>query len=157
MFFSSLSTLETDKRVLPPSLVKGLEYLASKNFSAIAQGRYDIDGNDMFALVQEYTTVPKNEKKAEFHERYIDVQFVCSGSEIIGFAPAGTRADVHENCLSDKDAITFTHVSNETDLILTNGMYVVLYPGEIHRPQCACNAPVLVKKVVLKVAMAAIR
>jgi YhcH/YjgK/YiaL family protein len=157
MFFSSLTTLETDKRVLPPYIVKGLEYLASKNFSAMAPGRYDIDGNDMFALVQEYTTVPKSEKKAEFHEQYIDVQFMCSGSEIIGFAPAGASADVHENCLSEKDAITFTTVSNETDLILTDGMYVILYPGEIHRPQCAHGAQVLVKKVVLKVAITTIR
>lgn len=43
------------------------------------------------------------------------------------------------------------------ELILTSGMYVVLHPGEFHRPQRALDAGVLVKKVVLKVAMIAIR
>lgn len=48
-------------------------------------------------------------------------------------------------------------VSNDTELIRTSGMYVVLYSGEFHRPQCALDAGVLVKKVVLKVTMTAIR
>ena len=157
MFCSSLSTLETDRLVLHQYLVRALEYLASKNFSAVAPGRYDIDGDDMFALVQEYRTQPKSAKKAEAHRRFIDIQFVGSGAEIIGFAPAGAPAEICKNYSADKDAVMFTKVSDETDLILAGGMYAILFPGEIHRPQCAYGSEALVKKIVIKAAITAIR
>jgi YhcH/YjgK/YiaL family protein len=156
MFLSSLASLDRDAPVLPPLLVKGLTYLSDTDFLTMAPGRYDIDGRDMFALVQEYRTRPKMEKKAESHTKYIDVQYVHSGSEIIGFAPAGAAAEILEDLTLGKDMVTYKSVSNETDCVLTNGMYAILFPGEIHRPQCSPGVDTQVRKVVLKVAMDAV-
>jgi YhcH/YjgK/YiaL family protein len=42
--------------------------------------------------------------------------------------------------------------ASETDIVLTAGMYAVLFPGEIHRPQCNYKGETTVRKVVVKVA-----
>jgi biofilm protein TabA len=156
MFISNLTSLNRDAPVLPPILVNGLTYLKNTDFSVKAPGRYEIDGTAMFALVQEYHTKPKSEKKAESHTRYMDVQYVHSGSEIVGFAPAGAAAEILEDLTESKDMITYKSVSYETDCLLTSGMYAILFPGEIHRPQCSSGADMQVCKVVLKVAMDAV-
>jgi|WetSurMetagenome_2_1015567.scaffolds.fasta_scaffold00077_16 biofilm protein TabA len=155
MFLSTLTDLDRDARFLPSLLVKGLTYLRDADLSSMVPGKYEISGSDLFALVQEYRTKPKAEKKAESHVRYLDVQYLHDGVEIIGFAPAGGPAEILEDAAAEKDVITYKTAANETDLVLTKGMYAVLFPGEIHRPQCSCGADGTVKKVVLKVAMAA--
>jgi hypothetical protein len=58
---------------------------ARHRFSKVEPGRIEIDGNAIFALIQEYQTVPSEEKKPEAHRKYIDVQYVFQGSEIIGY------------------------------------------------------------------------
>lgn len=153
MFCSSIKTLDADRPALPKALHKGLDYLKNTDFSKMEIGKYEIDGTAVYALLQEYQTQPKEAKKAEAHVKYIDVQFVCSGAEIIGYAPADPAAEVLENLVDKKDMITYKTVPNETDLILTEGMYAVLFPGEIHRPQCNYMGETKVRKVVLKVAM----
>ena len=44
-------------------------------------GRYELDGKNLFALVQEYTTKNPEEAKNEAHRKYIDIQCVLSGEE----------------------------------------------------------------------------
>jgi beta-galactosidase beta subunit len=38
-----------------------------------------------------YQTAPKTEKKAETHAKYIDIQYIDNGTEVIGFALANHR------------------------------------------------------------------
>ena len=49
----------------------------------------EIDGEKVFALVQKYETVVMDVPKFETHKKYIDVQYIVSGEEIIGWAPYG--------------------------------------------------------------------
>ncbi|HUI91795.1 MAG TPA: YhcH/YjgK/YiaL family protein [Chitinivibrionales bacterium] len=119
----------------------------------MAAGKYGLDGDSIFALVQEYATQPKEAKKAEAHLKYIDVQFVYQGIETAGFAPADPAAEIMEDLASKKDMITYKSVPHETSIILAEGMYAILFPGEIHRPRCNYLKESKVRKVVLKVAM----
>ena len=41
---------------LPSRLARALEYLRATDMRTVALGRHDLDGDDLFALVQEYTT-----------------------------------------------------------------------------------------------------
>jgi biofilm protein TabA len=157
MICSAIKTLDADRPTLPKALLKGLDYLNNTDFSKMEIGKYEIDGPAMYALVQEYQTQPKELKKAEAHVRFIDVQYVYSGVEIIGYAPADPAAEVLENLVDKKDMITYKTVPNEASIILAEGMYAILFPGEIHRPQCNYKGETKVRKVVLKVAMALLK
>ena len=134
MIFGSIQNLEHDKKFLSMALVKGLEYIRDADLTKLAAGRYEIDGSALFALVQDNRTAPKAERKAEAHKKYIDIQYVHSGSEIIGFGLADPANEVLENLLDQKDAIFFKQVKNEMDLVLTPGMYAIFFSAEFIAP-----------------------
>ena len=140
-----------DRRVLPAALIRGLEYLRDTNFYKLEPGGYEIDCSEIFALVQEYQPVPKGEKKPEAHRKYLDIQYVFQGSEIISYSLKNQMNEVLEDRLAEQDLLFFKSVQNEMDLILTQGMYTILFPQDIHRPGCRYGEGGRVKKVVVKI------
>ncbi|MDD5435916.1 MAG: YhcH/YjgK/YiaL family protein, partial [Nitrospira sp.] len=63
-----------------------LNYLQDTDLSNLKPGRYEIDGSDIFALMQNYETKPKENGFWEAHRKYIDIQYVIKGTELIGYA-----------------------------------------------------------------------
>ncbi len=61
-------------------------FLSSSDLMSLPLGRNEIQGDDVYANVLEYDTVPACEKELEAHHDYFDVQFVTSGEEILQFA-----------------------------------------------------------------------
>ncbi len=151
MIFSSLENLAQDRAVLTPALLKGMEFLKNNDLAALAVGKYEIDGTDIFALVQENQTVPKAEKRAEAHHKYIDIQFMVSGTEVMGFALHNDANQVVEDKLAEKDNIFFKDPTGEMDLVVGAGQYAVFFPKEVHRPGCSYGVNATIKKVVVKV------
>jgi biofilm protein TabA len=153
MIFGNIHNLEHDKEILPKALVRGLEYLKKTDIANLAPGKHEIEGNTLFALVQDNQTAPRSDRKAEIHRKYVDIQYIHSGSEIIGYGMVNPANDVLENLLDQKDALFFKNVKDEIDLIMTPGMYAIFFPADIHRPGCIHETAELVRKVVVKVAV----
>ena len=63
-----------------------LEFLAKTDFSQMELGRYELDGGNILYMVQTYETDP-DKTISEAHKKYIDIQFMVDGEEIIGVAP----------------------------------------------------------------------
>ena len=153
MIFGNIQNLVHDKKTIPTIILKGLEYIRNTDIAKLPAGKHEIDGTALFALVQDNQTAPKAERRPEIHRRYIDIQYIHSGSEIIGFGLANPSNAVLENLLEQKDAIFFKNVKDEMELILTAGMYAVFFPDEVHRPGCSYVRAEPVRKVVVKVAV----
>jgi len=134
---------------LGPRITRAFEFLTRPGLDAIADGRYDLDGAEVFALVQRYTSKREAEGFWEAHRRHADLQFVVAGEERIGYGPmerfAGGGYD------ADRDFETFT--GSGDFLRLQAGGFVLLWPGEVHMPQIAAAAPAAVTKVVVKIRM----
>jgi len=125
-----------------------LEYLAKTDFAGMAPGRYDIDGNNVYALVQQYETKPREKGVWEAHRRYIDVQFVAAGIETMGYAPLGGLT-VTQPYSTDKDCVL---LAGDGDFLTVRaGVFVIFFPQDAHMPCLACAAPAPVRKVVVKV------
>jgi len=124
-----------------------LLYLSQTDFSSIGPGRYDIEGNQVFALVETY--LPKQLKEGfwEAHKKHLDVQFIVSGQERIGYAPVSTMEPGPYNL--DKD---FYKLNGEGDFItLHTGQFAILKPQDAHMPGIEATERQQVKKVVIKV------
>jgi biofilm protein TabA len=152
MFFGSIEHLEQERHVLPRAVVKGLEYLKSMDFSKVEPGKYEIEGEQIFALVQEVSTQPWVEGRPEAHLKMLDIQFVIDGAEVIGYAPADPSNEVAEDLAKQKDVIFYATVKDEMGLVLTKGRYAVFFPQEVHRPCCRYGADCQERKVVVKIA-----
>ncbi len=114
--------------------------------------RYDLCGNDVYALVQKYTTRLLNDGKMEAHRKYVDIQAVISGTEIIGVSSiAGLKEISAYN--DEKDCELFEYNSKISSLIkLCPGDFMLLYTGEGHMPCIAIDGKQTeIKKVVIKV------
>jgi biofilm protein TabA len=150
-----VTDLQNSEHQVPmtPSLRKAFDFLRAHDLLQLSDGRVDIDGDRVFALVQRYETVPTDAPKFEYHRKYIDVQFIATGEEVIGWAPA-ERMSVAEAYDAVKD-ICFGTVKpgTWTPVPLREGQLVVLWPEDAHAPKGAVGAPSSVMKVVVKVAM----
>ena len=105
------------------------------------------------ASVDEYTTKLFSEGKPEAHRRYIDIQALLSGTEIIGWTPENSM-QVSEPYKPDQD-IEFYHpeqiLKKDFLIPLQPGYFVVFFPWDIHMTQLCMETPEHVKKVVYKI------
>ena len=123
-------------------------FLRRPDLTTLAEGKYPIDGEDVFALVQQYQTKPLAEGKWEAHRKYIDVQYVVAGVEAMGYAPIESMRPTTEY---DPSADFQLFNGEGVDLVISAGMFAVFCPHDVHRQQIAVGVPALVKKVVVKV------
>ncbi len=137
-----------------PVLVKVLDWLKTTDIKKLELGRHDIDGDNIFALVQDVTTKKMADTRPEAHKKYLDVQFVVDGQEKMGSVPDYGIEKVVE-AHDDKDLYFYaSEISDEAFVLATSGSYVIFFPEDIHRPCCAVNdESSRVLKVVVKVAM----
>ncbi|SFT94787.1 biofilm protein TabA [Kosakonia arachidis] len=138
---------------LPQELRQAIEHVKQHVTDATAIGKHDIDGNRLFYLISEDSTQPLAERRAEYHARYLDIQIVLKGQEGMTFStlPAGVP---DTDWLADKDIAFLPEGGEEKTVVLSEGDFVVFWPGEVHKPLCAVNAPAKVRKAVVKLLVA---
>lgn len=133
---------------LGEGLKTGLAYLAGTDFSKMPAGRYDLDGDRLYVLVQTYESKLPAEGKWEAHRRYADIQYIVSGREIIGFADiAALRAVEEYDAAKDFQLLE----GQGSSLVLTPGTFMILLPQDAHMPGMAAGKPEPVRKVVVKI------
>lgn len=128
---------------------KALEITASNP----ADGRYDIDGDGAFVLISSPMTEAHEKRLAEIHQKYLDVQILLLGKEVIGYGIKLTHDAADQDLLADKDIAFYQEIPNEQFVSMNQGDFAVFYPNELHRPLCAAGKEQPVKKAVVKIKM----
>ncbi len=132
---------------LGPGVKVALEYLAQAELLEADPGRHELDAG-CCAIVQDYRTAPRGEKRWEAHRKYIDVQYLASGVELIGYAD---RSSLSSTDAYD-DANDIEWFEGEGSFIRAQaGTFAVLFPHDAHMPGVAPGTPGPVRKVVVKV------
>lgn len=139
----------------PKAIQTALDYLRSNDFTKMETGVYEIQGKDIYAQVMDAQTGDISEKRPEVHEKYIDVQFLASGKERLGFTPDTGKYEVEER-FDDRDLIFYKSVENEGFIEAVPGCFNIFFPADVHRPAVASKEPMTIRKVVVKVSVALI-
>ncbi len=103
MIFDSLRNWQ--RYTLNPDLRTALEYLQSSDFARMDDGRYNLGGDDLYAMVSRYKTRTPEAAIWESHRRYIDVQFVVQGTERLGYIPLERGPEVKTPYDAGRDVI----------------------------------------------------
>ena len=148
MILGSLSSLSSSG--LPSEWFNALTQAVTARPQEKAPGHYALQGDDIFMNVMQFATQWPEQKKAELHEQYIDIQLLLAGEERILFGIAGSARECEEMHHAE-DYQLCRHIEEEQSVILKPGMFVVFMPGEPHKPGCAVGTTVEIKKVVVKV------
>lgn len=129
---------------------KAFTFLKESDLSNLELKRYDIDGNNLYAPISEY--VSKNEEDARFeaHRKYIDIQYVISGKELIGVAPVSQQRDILEPYNEEKD-IMFMTVGFAEHYPASPDRFFIFFPEDLHRPGLKDRENSPVRKAVVKV------
>lgn len=115
-----------------------------------APGRYELQGDDIFMNVMTFATQEPEQKKAELHEQYIDIQLLLAGDERILYGVAGSARQCEERHI-EEDYQLCSAIEGVQQLDLKLGMYAIFMPGEPHKPGCRVDESEEIKKVVVKV------
>jgi YhcH/YjgK/YiaL family protein len=135
---------------LSAKIKRGLELLKGEKLSAKKDGRYEIDGDELYYIIQRYTTKPVEEGRLEAHKKYIDIQFAASGEEVIGYSLIG-QLNIEEPYDEAKDVVFYEVPEKINTIKLSEGMFCILFPQDGHMPGCYSAGPSEILKVVVKV------
>lgn len=136
---------------LGPKFEKAFQYLADTDFSTLAKGKYEIDGTDIFAIVNEYDTIEVAGEQMESHKKYIDIQYMVNGEEQIGhdFLQGQTPSKAYDE---EKDFMLFGEKPSFFTR-LAAGSFAIFFPTDLHMPNLKVEASIPVKKIVIKVSV----
>ena len=115
-----------------------------------ALGRFELDGDNCFALVQSYTTKPAADGKFESHEKYIDIQFIQAGQETLLWAPRATLK-ITEPYNAEKDVAFYAAPARTTAVNLVAGEFAIFFPEDGHAPGIEFGGAATVRKIVIKI------
>jgi YhcH/YjgK/YiaL family protein len=127
---------------------KAFTFITDPELMLLDDGKYEIDGENVYAVISQYKTRNSDEAKLEAHRKFIDVQFVPKGNELIGYAPFKGQEIVAEYN-DEKDVILYS--GDKSFFKIEPGMFAIFFPNELHMPGIKAAFPVDVKKVVIKV------
>lgn len=97
---------------------KAFKYIINTDLSQIKEGKYKIDGDDIFAVVSEYETKKIEKGLWEAHRKYIDIQYIISGKEKIGYA-----------CIEDMKSSIDYDEKNDILFVKGQGDYITVNEG----------------------------
>lgn len=144
----------TDTRHSPPAIARALDYLRSNDLAAMAAGRYQDPATGWVVQVLDLQTSPYHSNFPEAHRRYLDVQFLVAGSELIGVSTAPADLRVQQPYDEERDIVFYQDAPHESQLLMQPGNFAVFYPQDIHRPNGMLEAPQAIRKVVVKIPVA---
>ena len=133
------------------NFVKAFEFLKNNNLKELPLGKHEIEGEKIFVLVQEYTTQKEEEKKWESHEKYIDIQLIIEGQEVMGYVPISDLI-IEEDLRPEQDMIFYKETLKGSNIKFSNDEYAIFFPEDGHKPGCALNDCSKIRKIVVKVA-----
>lgn len=151
MIFDHVSRIAT-YRSLSNHLARAIDFVQSTDLKALPTGRYEVDGERVYALVFEYETSIKGTARWESHRKYIDLQLLIAGEEKILVADIAT---LHGPGAYDaaKDVMFYESGESPVPTILGAGQFTILFPHDGHRATLAPRDPGPIRKVVLKIAV----
>lgn len=154
MIIGNLLNIKEEMDLYSSGIQAGLKFLLETDLFSLPLGEHEIQGKKIYAKISEYETEPKEHRRPESHEKYVDIQYICSGEEVMGLAMITEAGEIDEDCRNERDIVFYESVTRETQIILTPGMFAVLFPWDVHRPNCnAGEQTANVRKILVKVRM----
>ena len=112
-------------------------------------GKYVIDGDAVYAVVQRYETAPEAELAWEYHEHYWDIQYIFSGNETILWSERGNVPGWSQYNTQNDTAVSRGDCAS-VPVRMTPEQFAIFAPQDAHKPKCCTHSTSDVLKVVVK-------
>lgn len=134
-----------------PLFPKAFDYIRRNwaELPKIEDGKYDIDGDKLRAIIsnKKGMTAAESIAKFECHNNHVDIQLCIHGKEQMGWKPREKCKTEKGGYNEEKDVQLYAD-EPDTYFELTDGQFAIFFPEDVHAPMIGNDA---IKKLVIKV------
>jgi len=144
-----LSNIKNHSRYsnLHPLFSKAFSYLENMEIETLTEGKTEINGDDLFAIISKPGNSTEQTLKLEAHKKYIDIHYIIEGTELFGWKNLTACKNVEGEFNIEKDFVLYDD-QEFTSLLLQKNTFVIVYPEDAHCPGIKTEN---LHKVVLKI------
>ena len=128
---------------------QAFQFLQRADLATLAEGKYEIEGDALFAIVAKDQGRSKDEAQLEVHNKYIDIQAVLDGVDEMGWKARSACTEM-EGVYDSENDIQFAADTPTAWFTTTPGHFAVFFPEDAHLPLIATG---LIHKIVVKIAV----
>ena len=148
--FASKNGLEYKYDFTERKFKVAFEFLKRKDLADLPVGWIEL-GEGVRASIQRYTSFKWDENRFETHEKYFDVQYVIEGMETCGVCDRSSCKVIAVPYNESNDVTFYDEPEHYSIVFLNAGDFIVLAPEDAHKPRCAAEKQIPIKKIVVKV------
>lgn len=130
---------------------KAFSFLKNTDLKTLSIGRHSIDGDNVYAIVQEAPTKDLDKTAFESHRKYIDLQLVITGEENMAKAPLNS---VSLSKPYDERSDLANYTGDGKIYTVPSGTFMLFFPKDAHRPNITPGGNKVDKKIVIKIKVA---
>jgi biofilm protein TabA len=134
---------------LNKGFAKAVDFLLRPELRHLPVGKYEIDGERVYAMVSKDPGRKKEDALLETHEKYIDIQLVLAGTDTMGWKPKSLCKNP-SGAYSRKEDIQYFTDEPDAWISTQSGAFVIFFPEDAHMPLISSGH---LHKVVVKVAV----
>lgn len=146
MIIDKLENLEK-YATINPLFPKVVEFLKANDLSKMEDGKYEIEGKDLFVNITTTKGKTPDEAVIETHNKMIDIQIPLTAAETYGYTQRDLLPELPYN--EEKDITKIPDLAADSYVTCQPGMMVIFFPQDGHAP-CISDAPEI-KKAIFKV------
>ena len=157
MIYESVTTAQTNPVVRNSKLIQEALDWVKRVTPEAEPRRYDLRGDDLYAMVQVRSGSPRKERlKVEVHREYVDLQFCLEGGEFIDWYPL-EALDSGEAYNAGNDFQLFDRPGLQPiSLLMSPGRFALFFPGDGHVPMVTDGVHTSTRMVVFKIRLKAL-
>ena len=132
MIIDSLENCKTYAGV-HPRFARAFDYLLSTDLASLPDGRNEIEGDEIFLMMNRRALKKPEDAATEVHDRYIDIQVVIRGEETFGWSDRAELVAPRGEMDAEKDILFFDDAP-ATHYTLHDGQMSIFFPADGHAP-----------------------
>jgi biofilm protein TabA len=132
-----------------PGFAAGFALLRREDLREFPVGRHEVDGERLALIIGQDSGRTREGGILEAHERFIDIQFVVSGNEEMGWRRRSECQTLSQPYDRDRDIMFFAD-RPQSWFAVPPGKFAVFFPDDAHAPLAGTG---LLYKAVVKVAI----
>mgnify|MGYP000057613166 CR=1 FL=1 len=149
MIFGNINNIGDEKNY-PAIILEGLKTLKEGEWDKKENGRYELKGEKMYISISEYETAPEETKKPEVHRKYIDIQYMFEGDEIMEVENVN-NLEVSKEYDETLDYAKHFQSTNSSSLKIKESEMAIFYPLDAHMPCIKLDENKKIIKAVFKI------
>lgn len=135
---------------LPPVFARLCGKLKALDLANLVLGWQDLE-EGIRMNVMSFETSPAEGKKAEMHRKFVDIQLLIEGEEMIEYSLSQPNLSKYDEYRDEDDYQLTDEIDDKNEVILKPNMFAIFLPYEPHKPGNTVNENKTLKKLVVKV------